>query len=161
MKRIKKFLIYFPVILVSLQVAVNFLALIDRPTYDAFGFYLSLFVGTNIFFAAFLVTFTFAFNFCLVSRASAIAELLFGLNYLIVQEDSLYNILFQIITGIIALYITYRYFVRKFPLCSIGLFHSFIRSVFEAKDCKKGLDKWENEVKIKMSQLHAIPRNVR
>lgn len=146
MKPIKKFLIYFPVILVSLQVIVNLYALWDRASYNSLGFYLNTFIGTNVFFSVFLVAFTFSFNFCAVSRWAAIGEMLFAINYLIVQEDTLYNILFQVIVGVIALILTYYHFKNKFPLCRISLLHKFVAYVFLTGSCAKGLIKWEREV---------------
>jgi len=159
MKPLKKFLIYFPVILVALQVIVNLYALIDRASYNAVGFYLNTFIGTNVFFAVFLVAFTFSFNFCAVSRWCAIGETLFSLNYLIVQQDNLYNILFQVIVGVIALVITFRHFIKKFPFCDISLFGKFMGFAFLAGSCSKGLDKWEAETKSKLKQIyHATDR---
>lgn len=163
MKTIKKFLIYFPVILVSLQVIVNLYALIDRKSYDAIGFYLNTFIGTNILFALFLLAFTFSFNFCAVSRFSAIAEVLFGLNYLIVQQDNLYNILFQVITGTIFLILTYNYYIKKFPLCRISLLHKFFGAVFLTGSCVKGLQEFERDIKstvIKAGHGKQLRRNV-
>ncbi len=167
MKPLKKFLIYFPVILVALQVIVNLYALIDRASYNAVGFYLNTFIGTNVFFGVFfgvfLVAFTFSFNFCAVSRWCAIGECLFALNYLIVQQDNLYNILFQVIVGVIALTITFRHFIRKFPLCKISLVHKFIACVFVTGSCQRGLIKWENDIEsiVKKTPLHANSRNLR
>lgn len=159
MKPIKKFLIYFPVILVALQVIVNLYALIDRESYNALGFYLNTFIGTNVFFAIFLVAFTFSFNFCAVSRWCAIGECLFAINYLVIQEDNLYNILFQVIVGIIALILTFRHFIKKFPLCDISLFSKFIGFACIAGSCSKGLDKWERETKSTLKQNYHYAAN--
>lgn len=140
------FIIYFPVLLVALQVIINLYALIDREGYNRYGFEINSFIGTNIGFAIYLVAFTWMFNFCAVSRASAVAELAFGINWFFVREDNLYNILFQIIVGLIALYLTYRYFIRKFPLCRISLLHKFFGAVFLTGSCYKGLDRFEREI---------------
>ena len=148
------FIICFPVLLVALQVIVNLWALIDREAYNSVGFYLNTFIGTNILFAFFLLAFTLSFNFCAVSRWSAIAELLFGLNYLIVQEDNLYNILFQVIVGGVSLILTYRFFMKKFPLCRVSLVHKFFSAVLLTGSCAKGLDKWEKEVHSQIQKMH-------
>jgi hypothetical protein len=158
MKQIKKFIIYFPVILVSLQVLMNLWALIDRPAYDAAGFYLNTFIGTNIFFSVFLVCFTWLWPFCKVSRWAAIAELAFAVNYFFVRQDNLYNILFQVIVGVVALILTYKHFTAKFPLCMISLFSRFIGWVVLTGSCSKALDKWESETKhiVKTTYHNAI-----
>jgi hypothetical protein len=138
-------------------VLVNLWALLDRAGYDKAGFYLNTFVGTNIFFAVFLLCFTFAFGFCYVSRAAAVAEFLFAVVYLIIQQDNIYNILFQVITGCIALFLTFKYFGRKYPLCDIGLLNRFFGWVVLTGSCSKGLDRWESETKsiVKLTH-HAI-----
>lgn len=160
MKTIKKFLIYFAVILVSLQVLFNLIALIDRHAYDKVGFYLNTFIGTNVLFAIFLVAFTFSFKFCLVSRACAVAELLFGINYLIVQQDNLYNILFQVIVGVVSLIVTYFYFTSKFPLCRLSLLHKFLGWIFLTGSCAEGLRMWEKDIEsiVKKTNYGTIPR---
>jgi len=139
----KLFIVYFPIVLVSLQGVVNILALVNKPLYYSMGFYLNTFLGTNIFFSVFMLAFTFYFKFCTVSRAAAIAEVLFGLNYLIVQQDNLYNILFQIIVGAIALLITVKYYMRKFPSCDISQIKNFFKLVAKRKSCTKAFEEWE------------------
>ena len=154
MKLVKKFIIYFPIILVSLQVCANLLALISVNTYLSIGWYLNLFIGTNVMFAVFLAAFTFSFNFCNVSRAASIAEVLFALNYLIVQQDNLYNILFQVIVGLAALFITYRYYIKKFPLCRLSLLHKFIAAIFITGGCEKALKRFERDVTATVTRTH-------
>lgn len=161
MKRIKLFIIYFPVTLVTLQVIVNVWALIDRHTYNAVGFYLTTFIGTNVLFSLFLLAFTWWSKLCEISRWAAIAECLFALNYLIVQQDNLYNILFQVIVGVIALIITFRHFIKKFPLCDISLFCKLIGFAFLAGSCSKGLDKWEMETKSTLKQIYHATHSLR
>ena len=143
MKKAKLFIIYFPVILVSCQVIVNLLYFIWFDAYINAAFYLNTFFGTNVLFALFLLAFTYWFRFCAVSRYSAWAEILFALNYMVVQQDNLYNIIFQIIVGITALLLTTRFFIHKFPLCSIALVLRFFESVTKERSCRKGLDMWE------------------
>lgn len=155
-KSVKVFIIYFPVVLVSLQILVNLFALINRDAYNAVGFYLNTFLGTNILFSFFLLAFTFSFRFCTVSRWSAIAEVLFGLNYLIVQQDNLYNIIFHIIVGTISLWLTYKHFTTKFPLCRISLLHKFFSYTILTGSCAKGLDIWEQDVKATILGKHLI-----
>lgn len=156
-KKIKLFIIYFPVLLVSSQVAVNLLSFISIDTYMKLGFYLNTMFGVNFLFALFLVGFTHWFRFCAVSRYSAWAEILFAINYLIVQQDSLYNILFQVIVGTIALLLTSRYFVKKFPLCSVALVWSFIKSCTKQKSCVRGMDMWEKQTYLTIKKKYHEP----
>jgi len=165
MKSVKKVLVYFPVVLVSLQVLANLYALIDRESYNAIGFYLNTFIGTNILFSFFLLAFTFSFNFCRISRFSAIAECMFGLNYLIVQQDNLYNILFQVIVGVIFLILTYLHFINKFPLCKLSLIHklfaSLLASLFTNGSCAKGIDNYQKNIESTVKQAHYAKRQYR
>ena len=63
MKRYSRLaIVYFPVLLVTLQVAANFLFLAEPELYYSIGFYLNTFLGTNMLFALFLVVFTFSFG---------------------------------------------------------------------------------------------------
>jgi len=146
--KVNIFLSYFPVLLVTMQVICNLLSfVVSKNTYNQWGFYLNTLFGTNVLFAVFLLFFTFRLKFCSVSRAAAIAEVLFGINYLIVKEDNLYNILFQVIVGSVALVWTFRYYIRKFPLCKMSLMVTFFSSLFASKgDCRKGVDNWERHL---------------
>lgn len=146
-KKAKLFIIYFPVLLVAGQMATNCLYFISNTLYNQLGFYLNLTFGTNILFAIFLVVFTMRFKFCAVSRYAAIAQLLFAVNYLIVKQDNLYNILFQLTVGLLAIVLTFRHYINKFPLCRLSLFFSFMSSIISAKGhCQKGLERWEQTV---------------
>jgi len=144
-KKLKLFVIYFPVVLVSCQVLVNLLSFVSYETYVSAGFYLNHLFGVNVLIAMFLVAFTHWFKFCAISRYSAWAEVAFAVNFLIVQQDNLYNILFQVIVGTGALLLTFRYFVIRYPLCSIALVWRFLRSVTEEKSCRRGMDLWEQK----------------
>jgi hypothetical protein len=146
----KIFITYFPIILLVFQTAMNNLALINYEAYLSIGFYLSAFLGTNILYAVFSVLYTFYFKFCSISRAAAIAQLLFGIFYLIIQEDNLYNILFQLIVGTIALFWCLRIFMKKFPNCNISLVKNFFKKFLETKDCSKALELYNEEIRIEL-----------
>lgn len=150
----KLFVIYFPVTLVALQVMANLLYFIAPAIYNKVGFYLDTFLGTNILFSIFLLCFTFMFRFCSVSRWAAAAECLFGLFYLVIQKDNVYNILFQITVGAISLIITFWHYVKKFPLCRMSLVAGLFGSVVRTGSCKKGLDDWDRNVKSIILKTH-------
>jgi len=147
--------IYFPIILIVGQVLVNLVSFIFPRFYLSTGFYLNTFFGTNVLFAFFLLAFTFMFRFCAVSRWAAIAEAMFAINYLAVKEDNMYNIMFQIIIGTIAVLLTFWHYIKKFPLCRMSLLVGFFGSVIKKGNCNKGLEDWERNVKsIILKQTH-------
>lgn len=145
-KAAKIFIVYFPVILVGFQVLLNLMSFVFPQAYMDSGFYLDLMFGTNFLFAFFLIVLTFGFKFCIISRAAAIAECLFALNYAIVKVDNLYNILFQVIVGTIALAVTFLQYKKKFPLCRFSLLTSFLWSVIKKRSCTKGLEHWDSKI---------------
>lgn len=147
MRKVKLFIVYFPILLVTGQVLINLFSFVDNRSYIAAGFYLNTFFGTNVFFSLFLLAFTFSFKFCAVSRAAAVAEFLFAANYMIVQVDNLYNISFQVIVGLVAIGFTFFNYLRKFPLCRMSLLMGFLGSVISNMSCKRGLDEWERSIK--------------
>lgn len=153
-RKLKVFVIYFPVMLVSAQVLVNLFSFIDYGAYVKFGFVLNTLFGVNLFFALFLLAFTYWFKFCAVSRYAAWAEILFAANYLIVQEDSLYNVLFQVIVGTAAIALTFRYFIVRFPLCKVALLWSFLTSIATKGSCTKGLELWEQKTYSKIKATY-------
>jgi hypothetical protein len=121
----------------------------------ASAFYLNTFFGTNVYFAVFLLAFTLRMKFCFVSRAAAIAELLFALFYMITKKDDIYNILFQLTVGSIAIAWTFRIYIKKFPLCKLSLMATFFSSLFTAKgDCKEGVEKWEKALHNKVAKQY-------
>ncbi len=138
-RKAKLFIIYFPIILVIGQIGVNMLYFLSKPTYLELGFYLNTFFGTNVFFSIFLVAFTFCFKFCSVSKWASIAELLFAINFMVVKEDNLYNILFQIIVGLIAIIVTLIAYVKKFPKCNFSVGFKFFWKAVTNGSCKRGL----------------------
>jgi hypothetical protein len=146
-KRLGKiFISYFPAILLAGQILTNLLYFFDRSWYEAAGFYLNLMFGTNVLFAVFLIVFTYTLKFCSVSRWAAWAQLLFAVNYIIVQQDNLYNILFQVVVGCVAMSITLDKYLKKFPLCRASLLVAFIRTVIEERSCTKGIENWKQSI---------------
>lgn len=149
------FIVYFPVMLVAAQVLLNILSFAFRPFYIEYGFYLNTFFGTNAWFAIFLVSLTFTLRLCTISRACAIGELAFAVNYTVVGEDNLYNILFQITAGLIVLFITFLQYIKKFPMCRMSLFFSFLDSLRRNNcDCNAALSHWDEKTKRLIKRHH-------
>jgi hypothetical protein len=154
MKRFSKiFISHFAILLVFCQVVVNILGVIESPIYYNYGFYLNTFFGTNILFAVFLVVFTFSYNFCSRSRWCALAELAFAVNYLIVQEDNLYNIWFQILTGTLMLIVTAITIVKVTHLQELlkaAKLGFFLKSYKQTFNCHDAIAKWERELEVEI-----------
>ena len=98
----------------------------------------------------FLVVFTLMFKFCSVSRWAAFAELLFAVYYLVIQKDDVYNIVFQITTGLLAIVVTLWHYVKKYPFCRLSLIISFFSSLFSTGTCKEALQDWDNKIENKI-----------
>lgn len=143
----KVFIAYFPVILVSFQVLVNLSYFFYRPFYTALGWHLNAWFGTNILTSIFFLIYTHKYKFCYVSKWAARAEILFALNLYLVSQNELYNIIFQCIVGVIALLITFRHYVRKFPLCNLSLVVRFFKFIFEENSCTKGAKRMDDYLK--------------
>ena len=153
-KYLKIFVIYFPVILITGQVIINLTSFSFPAFYLKAGFVLNTLFGVNFMFALFLLSFTYWFKFCSVSRYAAWAEVLFAVNYLIVQNDNLYNIMFQIIIGILAIILTFKFYIKKFPLCAIALITRFIGSVIRTQNCEKAVEMWERKTYSKIESKY-------
>lgn len=153
MKKIANlFIAWFPVSLVLFQVLGNFLYFVDRPFYVEHGFYLNLFLGTNFYFAIFLLVMTLRLGFCSISVWAAIAELAFAVFYAVIKEDNVYNIVFQITVGITALIITFFHFIQRYPLCMastwVSLWKHLIVACFKKGSCSKGVERWATEHRL-------------
>jgi len=145
-KNLKVFIIYFPIILVALQVAANIIGLVAPNFYNRIGFYLNTFLGTNLLFSLFLLLFTHLYKFCSISKYAAIKEVLFAIAYMVIQEDNVYNIVFQIIIGLLALLITFKKYVKKFPMCTISLVSKFFKSLIMSSSCTEAIKRFELDI---------------
>lgn len=154
MRKARLFLAYSPLLLVSFQVLINLLSFVWKDAYYSYSFYWNLLFGNNMIYSISMLILTYTGSFCKISRAAAFAEVLFAFNYLIVQQDNLYNIIFQIIVGIVAIIYTIGHYANKFPLCKLGLFVSFVKSVINTRSCSKGLVDWDDKVKKLIVERH-------
>jgi hypothetical protein len=142
----KIFIAYFPVILVGCQVLVNLMYFVIPSVYYDLSFYLNHFLGVNMMIGIYFVVMTWTLKFCYISRWAAIAEILFGINYMVIQQDNLYNIVFQITIGMVAIIITSWHYIKRFPLCRLSLLVHFIQSVAKKGSCEKGIENWKGNV---------------
>lgn len=138
--------------MVSGQVSANIISFVWPEGYQAGAFYLNHFFGCNMLFAIFLVAFTHWFKFCTISRYTAWAELLFGVVFLIIREDNIYNIMIQIIVGGLALSATAVHYVNKFPFCKLSLLVSFIGSMFSTGSYEDAFRHWDDKIEGKINE---------
>jgi len=147
---------YFIIALVFCQVIMGIFALVNRTAYDRAGFYLDSFFGTNVLVSALFIALSYQLRFCKISRVAAWTELAFAINWVIIKEDNLYNILFQVIGGTAALIATYLHFINKFPLCKLSLIHklfaSLFASLFTGGGCEKGIDNYQKNIESTIKQ---------
>lgn len=148
------FIVYFPVLLVASQVLLNLMFFVFPQAYADAGFYLNLILGTNLWFALFLVVLTFRLKVCAISRVCALCEVAFAVVYGIIQKDNIYNISIQIIVGIACLFITFLQYKKKFPLCRFSLLTSFLWSVIKKGNCRKGLEHWDSKIDSILLKRH-------
>ena len=146
MKRFKLYIVYCPVLLLALQVIANILYFVSADVYNAVAYELASVIGVNLMTALFMAAICFFFNFCRVSRAAAVAEILFALNDVLVKNDDVYNIVFQVIIGMAALSVTVLLYMKKFPRCNISIAVDYFKNVVVRKgDCGKALGDWERD----------------
>jgi hypothetical protein len=151
-RKVKLFLVYFPIILIAGQLLANSIFYIDNAFYYKHAFYLSIWFGTNVLFAIFLCGLTWVFSFCSISKWCAAAQVFYAFNLHLFPRKEEYNVVFQIIVGVIALLITFSDYFKKFPLCKWSLLVKFYKDVAKERSCKKGAEKWDRDIK---SQLKA------
>ena len=112
MKKLLTILVaYSFVIITSVQLLANIIAIFFRSFYDNHWFIIANLVGFSIIYLIPMLAAVFLFKFCAPSRICAIAQLVLAILWLIIQEDNLYNIIAQITIGILALLFTAKKFL--------------------------------------------------
>lgn len=149
----KIYMAYFPFVLVCIQFLIN-VAFLLGMTNDRVLFYANTFFGTNFFFAVFLVCYTNFFHFCRIYRWASYAELALAIDVIVVQDDSVYNIVFQCIIIACALILTALSYSKLFPTCMMSMVTIFIKKVLKNKfHCEKALEDFkENRYKVHRSK---------
>lgn len=118
----KLILAYFPIVLTLLQLSANILYFVNKEYYIQNSFYISNTIGGSLIFSLFLVLYTSCFKFCSVSKLTAYMQLIIAVSYLVIQNDNIYNIIFQTIIMILALIFTFYLYIKKNPNCAISLY---------------------------------------
>lgn len=107
----KNTIVYTPIVLLIGQVLSNIFYLALPNIYSEWYYVIATFFGTNLICSFMMVSLTYSFKFCKVSRAAALSQVVFCLFYLLVSKDDSYNISLQVIVGVAALIITVITFV--------------------------------------------------
>jgi hypothetical protein len=115
-ERIKIAMIFSPIVLLSGQVLSNLLYMGLPDIYIKLYPILGTFFGFNMIAAILMTSMTYYFNFCKVSRAAAICQIIFGVFYMIFPDKEVYNLLIQVLVGIAALLVTFINFVMQYQV---------------------------------------------
>lgn len=138
----KKFIAYFPILLIILQLIANLLYMGGCLSNGAL-FYVNTILGTNFLFSLFLVAYTQFFSFCNIGRIAAYTEIALALDVLFVPETH-YNLVFQCVIMTAGIAVSIHNSIKKFPNCLIALYvrltKIFIRNRF---NCEKTLDEYK------------------
>ena len=133
---------------------------LNKEFYTEFSFYINSTMGLSVIFAFFLVLYTSYFSFCSVSRITAWTQLIITLAYLIIQEDNVYNIVFQTIIMFLALLFTAYFYIKKYPNCKVAIYvnakiytaklwNEFLESLSKNQfNCEKALNDYQHKRKI-------------
>jgi hypothetical protein len=124
--RLQKFYVSFsPIISLALIVLINAISLVSYQTYIENTYWINMFVGISVVQSMRDLAMVKLFNFCSVSRYSVYAILSFApiylLDYIIFGQETIANIIFQIVVGIFALIITFIAYIKKYPNCKMTI----------------------------------------
>lgn len=138
----KKFIAYFPIILIILQLISNLLYMFGCLAEETL-FYVNTILGTNFLFSLFLVAYTQFFSFCNISRIAAYTEIALALDVLFVPE-TYYNLIFQCIIMAAGIVISIHNSIRKYPNCLLALYARIMKILLRNRfNCEKTLDEYK------------------
>ncbi len=112
------FIAYFCVITVTIQTAINNVALFCPNYYSAtVNFWCVNLFGVNALTAALMVSICNRFHLCRWSWACAVCEVIFVVTNLLIPDNHTYNLLIQIVSGtvsvLLSIYIKYTAWKRQ------------------------------------------------
>ena len=108
MKKVLTFIVaYSFVIITSVQLLVNLIAIFFREFYDKNWFLIANLTGFSFLYLIPMLAVVFLLKFCSASRICAIAQFILSILWLVIQEDNVYNITAQLFIGFLALFFTY------------------------------------------------------
>ncbi len=165
MKRLLKLYISFsPIVSLFLIVVINVYSLFNYESYCKNAYWINMLVGISAVQILRDLALVYTFKFCELSKYSCYAILSFIPVYLIIYSiygtETKGNILYQIIVGITALFITLIAYIHKYPQCqlsiylkakkySIELWNSFLLSLAKNKfSCYDALDDFKEKRKL-------------
>jgi len=115
-ERLKIAMIFSPIVLLGGQVLSNLLYMGLPNIYLKLYPVLGTFFGFNMIAAILMTSMTYYFNFCKVSRAAAISQIIFGIFYMFFPDKEIYNLIIQVLVGIAALLVTFINFVMQYQV---------------------------------------------
>jgi len=115
-ERVKIAMIFSPIVLLAGQVLSNLLYMGLPDMYIKLYPVLGTFFGFNMIAALLMTSMTYYFNFCKVSRAAAISQIIFGIFYIFFPDKGVYNLIIQVLVGIAALLVTFINFVMQYQI---------------------------------------------
>lgn len=115
-ERVKIAMVFSPIVLLAGQVLSNLLYMCMPDMYIKLYPVLGTFFGFNMIAALLMTSITYYFNFCKVSRAAAISQIVFGIFYMVFPEKETYNLIIQVLVGIAALLVTFINFVMQYKI---------------------------------------------
>lgn len=165
MKRLLKLYVSLsPIISLFLIVVINIYSLFNYDSYSKNAYWINMFVGISAVQILRDLALVKLFSFCEVSKYSCYAILSFIPIYLIIYSvygvETKENIIYQIIVGITALFITLVAYIKKYPQCrlsiylkakkySIELWNSFLMSLAKNNfSCYDALNDYKEKRKI-------------
>ena len=142
---------------------MNILSLISYEFYSNNFFWISCFFGSTLISSVQNIAMVHLFKFCEISKYASYAILIFLpvyiIDFLIFGTESIANILFQLIIGLVALFLTLLAYIKKYPNCtitnyirakqySLSIWNCFIRSLAKNNfQCETALEEYKHQRK--------------
>ena len=163
----KVYLAYSPVINILAIIIVDIISLVNYEFYYNYYVYISIAVGMSVLNALDKRAMIRLFSFCDISRYSVYTLIsfipIFIIDYWIFGYESKNNRILQIVIGVVALVLTVKAYIKKYPNCtmtnyikakqySLSIWNCFLKSLAKNNfQCENALE----DYKQKRSKYHA------
>jgi len=112
----KIFVLYSPIILLAGQVLANLWYMGDTDSYVKMYPYIATFFGFNMIAAVRSFLLSYYLKACKATRAVDLAQIFFGIFYMVFPDKEVYNLIIQVLVGIAALLVTFINFVMQYKI---------------------------------------------
>jgi hypothetical protein len=162
-KLAKIFVSYYPIIILSGIMIVNLIGLINYPWYLENAFWLNCMLGLSFLNTLRDLAMLKLFKFCEVSKYAVYSMVIFVPVYLLIFSIYGYepkgNLAFQLFVGIIAMVLTIKAYIKKYPNCtmtnyirakqySISIWNCFLKSLAKNNfQCETALEDYKHKRK--------------